>query len=243
MGEPALSAQQRAFTSDTRSPLAVYREYSVGDVAWWELLRYECYTSLLSNLPGMVGFGLRSLLYPSMFGDCGKRPAIGRSVVVRQPKKISLGRKVLIDDFVAIEARGSDASITIEDFVSVGRMTTIAAKQGHIHLSKGVNIGSYCRVATQSRIEIGESTLIAAYCYLGPGNHQRSDEGAPLIERDMEIKGGVRIGSHVWIGAHSTVMDGVTIGDGAIIGAHSFVKDDVPAGALAFGVPARVKQS
>ena len=56
----------------------------------------------------------------------------------------------------------------------------------------------------------------------------------------MEIKGGVKIGKHVWIGSGALIMDGVTIGDGAIIGAQSLIKEDVPPGATAVGTPARV---
>ncbi len=75
---------------------------------------------------------------------------------------------------------------------------------------------------------------------IGPGNHRRGDDGRALIESGMEIKGGVRVGKNVWIGARSTIMDGVSIGDNAIIGAHSFVKEDVPAGCIVAGVPARI---
>ena len=37
-------------------------------------------------------------------------------------------------------------------------------------------------------------------------------------------------------------MPGVTVGENAVIGAFSFVTEDVPAGAVAFGVPARVRR-
>ncbi|MBX7143491.1 MAG: acyltransferase [Oligoflexia bacterium] len=124
--------------------------------------------------------------------------------------------------------------------VSIGRYTAIVSKDAQIEFGSAVNIGSHCRIASQSSVSIGESTLVAAYAYIGAGNHQRGDEERPLITREMDIKGGVSIGKHAWIGAHATIMDGVTIGDGAIVGAHSFVKDDIPAGATALGCPARV---
>jgi acetyltransferase-like isoleucine patch superfamily enzyme len=88
-------------------------------------------------------------------------------------------------------------------------------------------------------VEIGESTLVAAFSYIGPGNHKRGDGTKALIEEEMEIKGGVKIGARCWIGAHTTILDGVTIGDDAIVGAHSMVREDVPAGATVVGVPAK----
>jgi len=54
--------------------------------------------------------------------------------------------------------------------------------------------------------------------------------------------GPVEIGANVMIGANSTVLPGVRIGDGAVIGAGSLVNRDIPPGALACGVPARVKK-
>ena len=50
-----------------------------------------------------------------------------------------------------------------------------------------------------------------------------------------------RIGDDVLIGAGAKVLGSVTIGDGARIGANAVVAIDVPAGALAVGIPARIK--
>jgi acetyltransferase-like isoleucine patch superfamily enzyme len=54
-------------------------------------------------------------------------------------------------------------------------------------------------------------------------------------------KAPTRIGSGVFIGPNTVVAMGVTIGDRAVIGTMSFVNSDIPAGAKAFGSPARIK--
>lgn len=238
--KPAMTPQQEYLTGDKDGALAVYKKLAVGEGSYLDLVIYELALVGLSGLPGLIGLGARSLIYPFMFRGCGKRPAIGRGVVIRQPKNISLGSKVLIDDYCALDVRGEKGEIVVEDFVSVGRYSTITAKNGKIILRQGTNIGSYTRIATQSDVEVGESTLIAAYCYIGAGNHQSGDEQTPLIAREMEIKGGVKIGSHCWIGAGAMILDGVTIGDGAIVGAQSLVRQDVPAGAVVAGTPAKI---
>ncbi|MGX7927492.1 acyltransferase [Tsuneonella sp. HG094] len=51
------------------------------------------------------------------------------------------------------------------------------------------------------------------------------------------------IGDNCYIGPNTIIAKGVTIGTGAIIGANSLVLDDVPAGAKAFGTPARIAGS
>ncbi len=238
--KPAMTKQQATFTDAEASAIQLYRELAVGKEGFSFLAWYELCTILAGGLPGIVGLGLRSFLYPTLFMFTGKRPAIGRGVLVRNPKSISLGKRVVVDDYAALDVRGHNASLSLGDHVCVGRFSILAAKGGTISLAHGVNIGSNCRIATQSKISIGESTLVAAYSYIGPGNHQRGDEETPLIARDMEIKGGVTIGKNVWIGTRATILDGVTIGDGAIVGAHSLVKEDVPAGAVVVGTPARV---
>ena len=104
------------------------------------------------------------------------------------------GDKNLIDDYAVLNVRGSYASITTGSHVSIGRFSTIAAKGGHVTLADGVNIGSYCRIATQSKITIEDSTLVAAYAYIGPGNPQNGDGETPPIARHQDIRGGVHIG-------------------------------------------------
>lgn len=236
---PAMTPQQAELTAGASSALSIYREMAVGNASTWHFLLYEL-TVLLSGLPGLLGLASRSVLYPCLFRRCGRRPAFGKGITLRGPTKISIGDKAIFDDYSVLDARGEHAAIDIGAHSAIGRFTTLAAKGGRIELGDAVNIGSYCRIATQSRIAIGASTLVAAYCYIGPGNHQQGDGNQPLISRPMEIKGGVEIGAHVWIGAHTTILDGVKIGEGAIVGAHSLVRDDVPAKTVVAGCPAKV---
>jgi serine O-acetyltransferase len=51
------------------------------------------------------------------------------------------------------------------------------------------------------------------------------------------------VGNRVAIGAGAAILGPVTIGDDAVIGALSVVLDNIPAGALAVGIPAKVKKS
>lgn len=237
---PAMTPQQKEFTDTSRSGLAAYRRLAVGRGSTLHFLLYETTQLLFSNLSGLLGFASRSITYPWLFKRCGRRPAIGKGVLVRVPNQISLGDGVLVDDGAALDVRGDDASIVLHDRVSIGRLTTIAAKGGNITLHTGCNVGSYCRIATQSKVEIGESVLVGAYCYIGPGNHTGGGEGSPMIAQPMEIKGGVTIGAHAWLGARVTVLDGVKIGMHAVVGAHSLVKEDVPDYAVVVGSPARI---
>ncbi len=57
---------------------------------------------------------------------------------------------------------------------------------------------------------------------------------------DEEKKYCVEIGSDVWIGSHTLIMEGVRIGNGAIIAAGAVVVKDVPDYAIVGGNPAKL---
>lgn len=241
VSEPAMSPQQKQVASGGK--LKTYRDLVVGDESLVHFLGYECYQTFLSNLPGLLGYGLRGLAISSLLAKSAKGAAIGRSVNIRQPKRIKLGRGVVIDDFASLDVKSSlnkSAGIEIGDSALIGRYSSIVARDAKIVLGRACNISSHCRIGSTAGITIGESVLIAAYVYIGPGNHRVEDLETPIMEQGMEEARGVVIGNNVWIGTKATILDGVTIGDNAIIGAHALVKDDVPAGAIVAGTPAKV---
>ncbi len=241
---PAMTPQQQRFSARGSKGLSTYRNLWVGDRGWGSLVGYELYNLLLCGLPGILGYAGRSLALRSFLDSYGKGTMVGRNVLIRQPARVSLGSGVILDDYCVLDLRDKagkpSPSITLGDYVFVGRQSSIVAKGGSIRLGAACNVSSHCRLATESSIEIGDSVLIASYVYIGPGNHQRDEQGRVLIDQEMEIGSGVRIGNGCWIGTRVTILDGVTIGDNAIVGAHSLVREDVPAGAVVAGTPAKI---
>lgn len=232
---PEMTAQQKKFSS---ASFSTYKQLCFGSGSLLGFFLFELYQLFFMNLPALFGFALRRVFFPPFLGSCGGGLAFGRGVTVRSPGSIRLGKKVMVDDLVTLDCR-EPGSISCGSYVSIGRSTILAAKEAEIVLHDGVNVGSSCRIASQSRVEIGASTLIAAYSYIGPGNHLPSENGS-FISGQMENRGGVKIGSNVWVGARATILDGVTIGDGAVVGAHSLVRENVPAGAVVAGAPAKI---
>lgn len=240
---PLLTPQQQRLRADGGSALQKYKELVSSELSCVAFIGFELYQLLFSNLSGLLGYGFRGLCLPLFLKASSKRPAIGKNVQIRQPQRLSLENGVIIDDNVVMDVRIKDnqeSGITIGRDVFIGRDSIIAAKNGSITLGAATNISSQCRIATESNITIGTSVLIAAYTYIGPGNHQTDEQGKPLVDKEMVNKGGVSIGDNVWIGTRCTILDGVKIGKNAVIGAHSLVKDDVPEGATVVGVPAKV---
>lgn len=205
--------------------------------SWFFFIYYEVVITLLTNLGGILGYGLRTFFFRKLLERAGNNLVFGKGVTIRQPQAISLLRNAFIDDYTCLDIQG-DGKINCGENLFLGRNSSLVAKDSLILLGDKVNIGTHCRIATQSSITIGDNVFIAAYVYIGPGNHHVTPGIG--VSPTMESKGGVIIGNNVWIGAHSIIMDGVTIGDGAVIGANSYVRDDVPPNEVAVGSPARL---
>lgn len=79
------------------------------------------------------------------------------------------------------------------------------------------------------RIRVGDNTIIGY--------------NTTILAHEYLIKeyrlGDVSIGSHVMIGANTTILPGVTIGDHAVVAAGSVVHKDVPVGSFVGGNPLR----
>ena len=98
----------------------------------------------------------------------------------------------------------------------------------HLRVGKGSDVGAFTYINAKFGVDIGEDAQIGSHCSLYS------------VSTIDDKKGPIVIGRGARLGAHSVVMPGVTIGEGAVVGAFSFVTRDVPAGATAFGIPAKV---
>lgn len=233
------------FSDDKSSPLKKYQDLIIGNRKLSDLFFYELFTFLFMNMPALPGLFLRQKTYKALFNSFGRGSTIGIGVSLKQPKKVSIGKNCIIDDFVHISARGDDTSgINISEKVFIGRSTELKLRNGQINIAANSSIGSSCRIATtDGSVNIGEYVFLAAYCYIGGGNHKSDRTDIPIAHQGFESKGGVNIGDDVWIGANCVVADGVTIGKGSIIGASSLVTKDIPEYSIAFGSPAKVVRS
>jgi acetyltransferase-like isoleucine patch superfamily enzyme len=89
----------------------------------------------------------------------------------------------------------------------------------------------------------GGTLTIGDFCSISAGaqiyTHNTVAWSTSLGEKPV-AKAATRIGHGVYIGPNSIIAMGVTIGDKAVIGALSLVNGDIPAGAKAWGTPARI---
>jgi len=108
----------------------------------------------------------------------------------------------------------------------------------NIRLGAGVFLNFNCVILDVVEVSIGDKTQIGPAAQILAADHPRD----PAVRAaGLEFGRPVRIGCNVWIGGGTIILPGVSIGDDALIGAGSVVTRDIPAGAVAFGNPARVQ--
>ena len=234
---------QESISGEKQSKLKRYQQLVIGSDRFSDLILYELVTTLFSWVPGALGLFIRSKLYPLLLAETGAGTVFGTNVVLRHAKKIRIGRNVVIDDNVMLDAKGhGNEGITLKDEVFIGRNTILSCKGGDIILEERANFGFNCYVFSSNRVIIGRDTLVAAYCYIvGGGNYLLTNRDVPINQQaDFEGKGGITLQGNIWLGSHCVILDGVTIGHGAVVAAGSMVNKDVEEMAIVGGTPARV---
>lgn len=157
-----------------------------------------------------------------------RRPFVGQYQVIAAD--VRLGDDVRISSFVNLYG------CEIGDQVTIGAFVEIQA---------GVVVGDRCKIG--SHTFICEGVTIGSGAFIGHGVMFINDKYPMAVTEDGRVAGDddwaagrTVVGDRASIGSNATILSGVEIGPSALIGAGSVVTRDIPAGATAFGVPARV---
>jgi acetyltransferase-like isoleucine patch superfamily enzyme/Flp pilus assembly protein TadD len=140
--------------------------------------------------------------------------------------------------------------------IILDRGLTLVQIGRHSYVSGGGRI--FNPVGSATKISIGSFTSIAAnltvigydhftnrittFPFLDPSQRSlfpaTAEMNNPLDHGGID-RGGIVIGSDVWIGQGVKLFQGITIGDGAVVGAYSVVNKPVEPFSIIAGVPAR----
>ncbi|WP_051329006.1 acyltransferase [Geminicoccus roseus] len=225
------------------SAIATYQDMMVGSRSWLKLLQHELLVGLGGAIPGALGLAFRKVFWKGLFAECGGSAVFGRGVVLRQPLKMKIGARLLVDDDTLLDAKVAPVGgFVLGDDVLISRGCTIVAAEGPLRLGNHVSIGNGCTIMAGSGVEIGDDTMLAAHCYIGGGTYQVDARLDQPMRTQPGLAGKVVIGPDCWLGAGAIVISGVTIGRGAVIGAGALVARDVPDHAVVTGVPAKVRR-
>jgi acetyltransferase-like isoleucine patch superfamily enzyme len=125
-------------------------------------------------------------------------------------------------------SRLKETSFWFEDYentITIGNGTTC----------EGAHIAA---TETQGKIEIGYD------CMLSFGIDIRNGDSHTILDSEtgkrINPAGDVKIGNHVWIGAHVQIVKNTIIEDGSVIGIRSLVSKNIPQNCIAAGNPAKI---
>lgn len=232
---------QAALTDRNKSAIVRYKETVVGSRGWLFFLFFEFVMFFASAMPSVLGTVLRTIFYPMLFKSVGKGVYFGKSICIRQPHKISIGRGAIIDDFAVLDAKGGDESfINIGADVTLSRGVVVSCKGGSIEIGDNTNIGISSVIHSENIVSIGANVLISSFCYLiGGGMHAFERLDVPIIAQGSIPAKGIVIEDNCWLGANVMVNDGVTVANGSIVGTSSLVNKSLEADSISYGVPAK----
>ncbi|HNP59532.1 MAG TPA: acyltransferase [Nitrospirales bacterium] len=221
------------------SPYRQYLSMFVGEESLGALAKYELYISVLGRLPGAIGYFVRGKCYPGLLGSVGRGTVFGAGGVLRCPGRIHLGRGVMIDDCVVLDAKGHGSSIVLGDQILLGRNSILSCNDSSMSIGNFVSIGPFCFLVSRSHLTIGSNVAIGAGTHMLGGGHAHDDPDVPVIQQARTSKG-ITVEDGAWIGIGAKILDGVTIGKNSIVGAGAVVSKDVPPWTVVLGNPARV---
>lgn len=226
------------------SALSKYQHVIVGDTSIPYLLYFEL-CAWTGSLPGAAGILMRKVFWPRLFGSCGKGVTFADNIVLRHPRRIHLGERVILSEGAVLDARHDqeDKVIVLGDDVMLSVNVMISCKNGCVTVgdNTGLSAHTIIHATNDCPVTIGRDGIIGPQCYLaGGGNYYFDDKTIPIREQGIRDDGGVTLEDDVWLGARTTVLGGVTMHNGSIAGAGAVVSRDVPQYAICAGVPAKV---
>ena len=208
------------------------------------MLYYE-WCMWLSIAPGILGLFLRKIFWPPLFGSCGKGVVFGKDVILRHPKRIYLGRNVVVSEGCILDGRNTESEqvIVLGDDVILSNNVMISCKNGFVNIGprSGLNAQTIVHSTNHVTVSIGADVIIGPCCYIvAGGNYETGRHDIPIWRQGLRKSHGVIIEEDVWLGSNVTILDGVRFGRGSIAAAGSVVTKSIPQMSICRGVPATI---
>jgi bifunctional UDP-N-acetylglucosamine pyrophosphorylase/glucosamine-1-phosphate N-acetyltransferase len=188
-----------------------------------------------------------STVYLDWSVDLGADVTLEPNVILRGSTRVGDGSVIgagsqLIDATIGAGVRvwaSIVESSVVDDGATVGPFSRL--RPGSI-VGQGAEVGNFAEL---KNTRLGAGSKQHHMSYLGDaeiGEHVNIGAGSITANYDGSRKHPTTIGDGAFIGVDTMLVAPVTVGEGARTGAGAVVTRDVPAGKLAVGVPARIRE-
>lgn len=164
-------------------------------------------------------WAVNALLNKWAFGHIGRRSYLGKSLFINNKKNIYLGNQVRVYPGMRAELVDHDASVHIEDNVSIGQSFHIVSGAGDL--------------------VVGEGSVISANVFVTNCDHDYRDTKTNVLDQALLVKK-TSIGKDCFIGYGAVLLAGTELGKHCIVGANSVLRGVYPDNSVIVGAPARV---
>ncbi|WP_044418062.1 acyltransferase [Halarcobacter anaerophilus] len=161
---------------------------------------------------------LRGLFYKPFFGKFGFPSYIGKPVLIRNFKRIFIGKRVRIFPGARIEVVDKNSSIVFEDNISIGQ---------NLHITSGSNL------------HIAKNTTLLENVMITNIDHDYQVIDKHILEQKYIISE-TKIGENCFIGYGAVIQAGTILGKQCIVGANAVVRGNFPNYCVIVGVPAKI---
>jgi acetyltransferase-like isoleucine patch superfamily enzyme len=188
--------------------------------------------------------------WPNLQSDRGSGSQIASSAQIHDHVAIGADCQIM-DNVVVLPQTYIGDRVVVMPNTTIGgqgfQHGPIQGRQRLIPHAGGVYIGDDVTIGSNVCIDRG---LFGEWTWIGKGAHFDNliqVAHSALVGEDAaitacaEISGSATIGDRVWLGPNSSVIHGRRIGNDALIGIGSVIVRDIPPYAVAYGVPARVR--
>jgi len=165
------------------------------------------------------------ILYRAIFGYVGEGSWIKRPRQLCNPRNVTIGKMVRIEENNTIYSVGNYAGHNYQGLIVIG---------DKVYANHTLNITSAEKIVVGDYVAFGPNVFMCDF------DHDFSDISKNMIESELALKGPIHIGARSWIGANVFVCGGVTLGEHCVVAANSVVTKSFPPNSVIAGVPAKL---
>lgn len=169
---------------------------------------------------------------------------VGKHVSLVERKKIKIGCKTKIHDYVQIDAL-SENGVSIGYNCVIGEGTSIICTGSLASIGVGIKIGNRttfgqnCFFGAAGGIIVGNDVIAGQNIRFHSENHNYKDLNLLIREQGVSHKG-IVIGNNCWIGSGAVFLDGSKVGNGCVVAANAVVTKEFKDNVVIGGIPAKI---